>query len=481
MLIAIDKDGNRILPTKGAKGFCQLCLSEVLAICGEINIHHWRHKNLNFCDSWKESESEWHREWKNEFPKEWQEKIITENFEKHIADIKTPNGLVLELQNSSISSVTIKIRESFYNDIYWLINANEFKDNFSIRSAVTTILRNKDRNHNESSYYGYSESYDLSKLKEKHKKTENKLISLSYDYEQKSNLINSFEKFLLEIKENIKEYFQGYYYSSVIYDFKTENDNLIKIAKEKIKNLNDELTQKEFIITTINSLKKCNLSGFEKYRYIKTESINASSFEKCIMIEKEKTPTFFPNILKFKSKEEFERIKRNQNYYILVDTTEKNEKTINEIAIIKKQIENLNSEIEVLKDNTEIELVEYLKQKIENEKIERKIIDSEYEKKTYKLYDLSVKIKEMEATENEQHSNFLKKLELEHKEDRVRIMKKYKGIYLYEWKHRRKSWDFSERKIFLDFEKHIFEIVDENTLRKIEKNDFINLITNWKK
>lgn len=481
MLIAIDNNGNRILPTKKAKGFCQLCKNEVLAFCGEINIHHWRHKNLNFCDSWKESESDWHRQWKNEFPKEWQEIIINENYEKHIADIKTPNGLVLELQNSSISSVTIKTRENFYQEIYWLINANEFKENFRIRSAVTTILRSKDRNHNDNNYYGHSESYDLQKVKEKHKKTENTLKNLAYEYDQKSNSILAFEKYLLNIKENIKEYFTDYYYSSITYDFKTDNNNLIKNIKENIKKLNDELNQKELIITTINNLKKCNLEGFEKYRYIKTEHINSSSFEKCVMIEKEKTLTFFPNILKFKSKEEFERIKKNSNYYILVDTTEKFDKTINEIAITKNQIELLNTEIEILKEKTELELVDFLKQKIVDEKNSRKLIDSEFEKKTYKLSDLSFKIKEMETSENEEHSKFLQKIELEHKEDRIRIMKKYKGLYLYDWKHRRKSWDYSERKIFLDFENHIFEIVDERTLRKIEKNDFIELITNWKK
>ena len=481
MLIAIDKDGNRTLPTKKGRGFCQLCLNEVIAYCGEINIHHWRHKNLNFCDTWKESESDWHRQWKNEFPKEWQEIIIDENYEKHIADIKTTNGLVLELQNSSISSVTIKIRENFYQDIYWLINANEFKDNFSIRSAVTTILRNKDRNHNDNSYYGYSESYDLQKLKEKYKKIENTLNKLAYEYEQKSNSIIAFEKYLLDIKENIKEYFNGYYYSSITYDFKTDNNNLIKSIKENIKKLNDELIQKELIITTINNLKKCNLDGFEKYRYIKTESINASSFEKCLMIEKEETPSFFPNILKFNSKEEFERIKRNPNYYILVDTTEKFDRTKNEIVAIQKQIELFNSEIEILKEKTELELVDFLQQKIVEENNSRKLTDSEFERKTYKLYDLSVKIKEMETSEIEEHSKFAQKIELEHKEDRVRIMKNYKGLYFYDWKHRRKSWDYSERKIFLDFEKHIFEIVDERTLKKIEKSDFIDLIKNWKK
>mgnify|MGYP000669292942 CR=1 FL=1 len=60
------------------------------------------------CDSWKENETEWHREWKGIFPIDWQEVIINKNDQIHRADIKTPNGLVVEFQNSSISSTDVK-------------------------------------------------------------------------------------------------------------------------------------------------------------------------------------------------------------------------------------------------------------------------------------------------------------------------------------------------------------------------------------
>jgi hypothetical protein len=53
------------------------------------------------CDHWWESETQWHRNWKNEFPESWQEIVHTsENGEKHVADVKTENGIVLEFQHS---------------------------------------------------------------------------------------------------------------------------------------------------------------------------------------------------------------------------------------------------------------------------------------------------------------------------------------------------------------------------------------------
>jgi len=53
------------------------------------------------CDNWWENETQWHRDWKNHFPVEWQEVVqIAEDGEKHIADVKTSEGWVVEFQHS---------------------------------------------------------------------------------------------------------------------------------------------------------------------------------------------------------------------------------------------------------------------------------------------------------------------------------------------------------------------------------------------
>ena len=119
MLIALDAQNKRIIPEKGKSGICPFCQGKVIAACGEINIHHWRHERLTKCDPWKEHETDWHRGWKERFPADWRETIITKDGEKHIADIMTDKGLIIEFQNSSISSTTIEIRESFYENMIW--------------------------------------------------------------------------------------------------------------------------------------------------------------------------------------------------------------------------------------------------------------------------------------------------------------------------------------------------------------------------
>ena len=120
-------NNERIEPTKGAKGVCPSCGSELVAKCGEIKRHYWSHKKK--CDDhWWENETEWHRNWKNKFPKEWQEIIQRdESGEKHIADVKTGSGWTIEFQHSPISKEERDSRDYFYNKLIWIVDGTRRK------------------------------------------------------------------------------------------------------------------------------------------------------------------------------------------------------------------------------------------------------------------------------------------------------------------------------------------------------------------
>jgi len=121
-------DNSKVRPIKGRVGFCPLCGAQMIARCGKIKIHHWSHKGKLHCDRWWESETEWHRGWKNHFPAEWQEIVhFDDNGEKHIADLKTPHGLVVEFQHSHISPKEKLARENFYKNIIWVVDGNRRK------------------------------------------------------------------------------------------------------------------------------------------------------------------------------------------------------------------------------------------------------------------------------------------------------------------------------------------------------------------
>ncbi|WP_020401899.1 competence protein CoiA [Gracilimonas tropica] len=123
------------------KGICPNCESEMIPKCGKIKIWHWAHKGQPPCDPWWESETDWHRNWKNNFPKEWQEvtHIDEQSGEKHIADVKNPFGLILEFQHSPLKFEERIAREKFYDNLIWIVDGIDNKPYFNISISSKPI------------------------------------------------------------------------------------------------------------------------------------------------------------------------------------------------------------------------------------------------------------------------------------------------------------------------------------------------------
>lgn len=116
-------NGHRDLPTPKTIGECPTCGSELIAKCGEQKVWHWAHKARLHCDRWWEPETQWHREWKNKFPTDCQEIVHTaEDNERHIADVKTTQGKVIEFQHSYLQPEERRSREAFYEDMVWVVD-----------------------------------------------------------------------------------------------------------------------------------------------------------------------------------------------------------------------------------------------------------------------------------------------------------------------------------------------------------------------
>lgn len=120
--------GSRIEAVPGAEGTCPCCGASLRARCGAINVWHWAHKGRRNCDPWWEPETEWHRAWKSEFPDDWVEVLeVSDDGERHIADVKTPYGVVIEFQHSGIQDTERKARERFYGDMIWVVDGKRLK------------------------------------------------------------------------------------------------------------------------------------------------------------------------------------------------------------------------------------------------------------------------------------------------------------------------------------------------------------------
>lgn len=97
----------------------------MIAKCGPERIAHWAHRSTRSCDSWWERETAWHRDWKNQFPVECQEVVASDRFgERHIADVRTPHGLTIEFQHSTIRAEERAARENFYGNMLWAVDGS---------------------------------------------------------------------------------------------------------------------------------------------------------------------------------------------------------------------------------------------------------------------------------------------------------------------------------------------------------------------
>jgi competence protein CoiA len=131
-------NGQRQEAGPGILGSCLNCGRPMVAKCGEIKIWHWAHRGIRLCDPWWENETEWHRAWKAAFPESWQEVgHEAPGGEKHIADIKTEAGWVLEFQHSHIDPQERDARNAFYINLVWVVDGQRRKrDKAQFVSAV---------------------------------------------------------------------------------------------------------------------------------------------------------------------------------------------------------------------------------------------------------------------------------------------------------------------------------------------------------
>ncbi len=476
MLLAIDESGERISPYKGGVAKCSICNSKVIAVCGIINIHHWRHEINPNCDPWQEHETEWHRSWKNEFPKDWQEIVVKENDEIHRADVKTPNGLVLELQNSSILAPIIQEREAFYKNMIWLINADSFKDNFEIYSKVNSKL---DEIKNYYKQYDYSSSnWYVNSLEEE-------LASLIPERDRLIRMVDSKESLFINYSMDLDNF--DFVFSKTMSinnqhgNFTHENQHIQEIKEYKA-NLQLRKTDKENInkkIKLIQSFEFAKINGYEKYRYVDFKLVNASSFNKCKVVKIDSINQLFPEIVSINSELSFNSYSNRRDVLLLMNLEDDLRNCFEKCIEYNGRISNLHYLINQKTEDVKTELEKYLKEKTEKYKIE-------FERAKNELSNIQFRI-ESKATEihtvHEEIENSNKELREQHLKEKIdkeiAAKKKLKGQYVYHWKHKRKSWDFSKNKLFLDFDTHIFQIKSNTNLVKMSKEEFIEMVKNW--
>ena len=98
----------------GEKYCCPCCKSLLIQKKGTLMIWHYAHKSLDNCISYYDNKGEWHRQMQDLFPEKNRE--IFECFGKyrHIYDVLTDNGTIIEFQHSPLSVDDFRKRTKDY-------------------------------------------------------------------------------------------------------------------------------------------------------------------------------------------------------------------------------------------------------------------------------------------------------------------------------------------------------------------------------
>lgn len=132
MLLAHDPKGYTVRAEPGGRAVCPGCRATLIPKCGPMVTWHWAHLG-NDCDPWCEPETAWHAETKQalgdeiEFPVSrgtWTDDGI-HVVERHRCDavlVKGGHRRFIEVQHSAISWDTLRAREHFYSDLFWVFD-----------------------------------------------------------------------------------------------------------------------------------------------------------------------------------------------------------------------------------------------------------------------------------------------------------------------------------------------------------------------
>lgn len=475
----------RIEAQPSVRAECQLCETELYAACGEIQRWHWRHVNKKDCDPWYSYKSDWHIDWQNKFPESWREVVINKNGVKHIADIQTLKKIVIEFQHSSISTYQIRERESFYQNMLWVINAQEFKDNFRIRSNVNSKLRNLEQEKRYEETVIQDELDDEIKSKKTQiKDLERTIKDNQYKIEQLKDQKDKYRSTLIDIdnfvqNEIIENWaklhgFWDYNFNDFLRPLEVElklqtHDITIEIQKSK-----QLIKEKKNLLDSINELLDTEIEG-KQFKLVNYNQLNSKNYHKSIVINKVTLNTFFPEITKFNSEQDFLRYKYLQDKFeFAIDPEETIDQLRNELFNIDKNLQSQTKKLTSIKSK----LIDTLSKSIQlelNELNKKEVVLKKANLGQTELYELKKKnLLEIENSKSLKIKKEIQKLEKEYKQHEIEIKITNKGRYTYSWKHERKTWRAANCLILFDVgEDYLFERTADGHFKKVFITDFL--------
>jgi competence CoiA-like predicted nuclease len=484
MTIGINDNGKRVSPTPGANAYCQICKDSVIAKCGEIYTWHWAHKIDRHCDPWKEHETEWHRKWKNRFPFEWQEVPMSDEYgERHAADVKTDSGLVIEFQNSSISTSTIKVREEFYGNMIWIINAESFKDNFKLGSVVKRKVREFEAEEKDP-FVPLEEEYkekidELAKvIKEKDDQIKPlfERIKINREKLERFNAILTYIDAFSDrmLKSWINDSYIEYELNTIINNVEASYGKKLKSLKPSWKEFQEKLRTQQNTLGILRSLPDKEIDD-KLLKIIPFEYVTTSNYRHVKLITKESFDTLFLEVKALSTELDFNRLQYTHNQYFFALDLSANMKAFEEsIDALKLGLKELEDYVPSIRSNVQDLLTQNLQNTISQ--IEKDILtdDEQWDGFLAEQSDLRIKKGTLEMRMADEVPIARREVVQDIKDRKFSFMREMKGRYYFQWKHERRTWQVANEPIYFDIgESYLFKKVSDNLVVKVTIEDFM--------
>ena len=410
--------------------------------------------------------------------------MTNEDGEKHLADIKTQDDLVIEFQNSSISTTTIEIREEFYGDMIWVINAQEFKDNFKIWSAVKSKLRKLEQRFDTRIE---NVEYDLN---EEIKELRSELETKEKLRKDKFNELKGLQKDLLQLEESLANITQlneriinywrtssyDYFLNSLISKIDPAHKQSILTNDIEAQNQKKEIEELKGLKKRIEDKSDIEFEG-KQLKVIEVNELSRSNYHKAILIRRDSIDTFFKVGVKIKSELEFNNLQyRIRHFLIAIDPTDA-------LTLIEQKIKNSSQDIkekEALHENIKQAMLGNLKDVL-TDKISglTNLIDSvsnQDDELIAQLSDLRIKVEMKELKKQDELTVAKQQVKDERAEKRYEVMTTNKGVYYYDWKHERTTWRVASSPIYFDMgDGTLFRKVLDGQFQKYTIEDFVKI------
>lgn len=484
MIFALDNAGRRVMPTiSGQRANCPHCGHSVIAKCGDIYMWHWQHATGQLCDPWKEHETAWHREWKSKFPPAWQEVIIRKGDEKHVADVRTSAGLVIEFQNSSIAPSTIRIREDFYENMIWVVNASHFESNLTFKSIVSRKLRELEED--PTPYTDRIEKETKALMKEiddlviKANTTIESVKRSITNQEQKKQKITGCIQDAVKLSSEIIDCWKS---NKVYYNFSMNAViDPLKVHKSDIERLSDEARSLDQELSNTHEQLKYldDLPAFcwneIIYKIVPYSVINKSNYNRFSALQKQSASTLFPSIIPITNETTFQQYQFKQHEYnFIIDPAATYKRLQETLQLVQQKVKHNSAEQKAKEEIIQAEAIRLLTYELE--KINQELVRLEETEQAQRDILTSL-LKRRQSVSDVKAKEIIDAQvadEKEKSEQKFSVMKKFKKQYYFEWKYERKSWKSADCRLYFDLGNgFLFEKLSDSKVQKILVNEFV--------